>query len=41
MDFEITPAHPDGVCVHVEFLVETWGELSALMRKLERVEAEV
>lgn len=41
MDFKITPARPDGICVHVEFWVETWGELAALMRKLERVDAEV
>ena len=38
MDFKITPAHPDGICVHAEFWVETWDDLAALMKRVEETE---
>ena len=41
MEFNIPPHGTDGTKVEVEFWAETWGELTALMRKLERVGAEV
>lgn len=41
MDFRIEPAHPDGICVRVEFWVETWEDIPKLMRRLQEADAEV
>ena len=38
MDFEITPVNPDGICARVEFHVDTWAHLAALMRHLDTTE---
>lgn len=40
MDFEITPAHPDGIRVRAEFWVETWEDIPKLMRRLQEADAE-
>jgi len=41
MDFKITPAHPDGLRVEVEFWVETWEDIPKLMHELQEADAEV
>ena len=41
MDFKITPGPPDGICVRVEFWVETWEDIPVLMRLLQAADAEV
>ncbi len=41
MDFKITRGPPDGICVRVEFWVETWESIPKLMHLLQEADAEV
>ena len=41
MDFKITRAHPDGICVRVEFWVESWDTIPKLMNALQLIDSEV
>jgi hypothetical protein len=41
MDFKITPGPPDGICVRVEFWIETWDNIPTLMKRLIEIDAEV
>ena len=41
MDFKITRGPPDGICVRVEFWVETWDSIPTLMTRLQQLDTEV